>query len=141
MLGTIGAVSMVAAGCGDDPIEVEDDQGQGGTGAGMTSTTTTVPVVSTSTGMGGMGSDGNDSFDEARQLDLNMEIQDQIDSTTDVDYFVFTVAQEESLLIFLDAKPDNDPFADGYVDTVVTLYDSNQQQIAEDDGPIPRNTK
>jgi hypothetical protein len=47
----------------------------------------------------------------------------------------------QAIVITTDAKPELDPFEAGYADLVITLYDANQNQIAENDDPVPRATQ
>ena len=105
----------------------------------------------TNPGGGGSGNtgntgDGNDSFEEAIELEfvdgvagLNTEELDPLDG--DLDYFRFEGTAGQAVYFLTDAKPDADPYADGYPDLVITLYDAAQNQIAENDDPIPRNTQ
>jgi hypothetical protein len=88
--------------------------------------------------------DNNDSCDRA----IAVAIDDTMGATgalnpvgSDYDYFKFTGTAGQALLILTDAKPDADPFVDGYADTVLTIFDANGEQIAENDDRIPRNTQ
>ena len=124
------------------------DTSSGGGGAGGTTSsggTTTTPT--TTGGTGGTTTtptgDGNDSFDQAVSLTIDDQgVQDSLDPPdTDADYYKFTGTKGQAVLILTDAKPNNDPFADGYVDLVVTLFDKDQKQIAQNDDPFPRSTQ
>lgn len=58
----------------------------------------------------------------------------------DEDFYRFTGVKGDPILIFTDAKPASDEFDVSYPDLVVTLYDANGIQIAENDDPYPRNS-
>ncbi|MBK8256398.1 MAG: pre-peptidase C-terminal domain-containing protein [Polyangiaceae bacterium] len=150
-----GVAATVAIGCdgGDTGTGgTGGSGGSGGTGAtGATTTSSTTTTTSTSTGTPTPTGDGNDSFDEAiettvfqsgEQAELTVGELDPI--ATDQDYFKFTGVKGDALYITTLAKTAQgspDPFAEGYPDLVITLYDSNKQQIAQNDDPIPRNTQ
>jgi hypothetical protein len=151
ILGLLGAglVTVLAQGCGsdaeDDGTAGADSTGTntGGTGAstGSTMSTSTGPTGGTG---GGMMGDGNDSFDEAVEIEIDNPDGEtgEIDPwETDQDFYKFTGTKDQLLLIFGDAKPDAEPFGEGYVDLVITLYDSDKNVIAVNDDPIPRNTQ
>jgi hypothetical protein len=46
----------------------------------------------------------------------------------------------DRLWIFTTAKTGTDPFDDTYLDTVLTMVDSNGKQVAQNDDPVPRLT-
>jgi hypothetical protein len=89
--------------------------------------------------------DGNDDFASAEALvaDANglLGVQAGLEKPDDGDYFTFTGKAGDFVLISTDAKPDDDPYADGYADLVLTLYNSDMVQIAENDDVIPRWTQ
>jgi len=95
---------------------------------------------------GGAAGDGNDSIATAQPLDVDatsglQSIQSDLDPPdTDVDYWSFT-GTAGPIQVLTDAKPDNDPFADGYPDLVVTIFDSAGNQIAQNDDPFPQFTQ
>lgn len=64
------------------------------------------------------------------------------DPTADQDFYEFTAKKGQVLNFYTDAKPSppDDPFGPDYADLVITLYDANGDQIAENDDPIPRNS-
>ncbi|MFO0548272.1 MAG: pre-peptidase C-terminal domain-containing protein [Polyangiaceae bacterium] len=146
------AASVVAVGCGDDSTGGGGSGATGGSGAsggagatggqgGSGTPTTTTTTTTTSTGMTG---DGNDTIATATPMDAaNGAFQGSGDldpAQTDVDFFSFD-GTAGPILIATDAKPDADPFADGYIDLVVTLFDANGNQIAQNDDPFPRFTQ
>ena len=62
-------------------------------------------------------------------------IEGQINPKNDYDYYKFTGTAEQALSILTEAKPNDDPYATGYADLVITLYDENEVRIAENDDP------
>ncbi len=144
----MGLLSVVA--CGDSGTGGSggsSDGGNGGSGAGVTDGGMGGTPVTTNGGNGGGGGtpgDGNDTIATAEAMDENMGAfigQGELDpADEDVDFFSFT-GTAGPWLIFADAKPDDDPFADGYLDVVVTVFDSNGMQIAQNDDPFPRNSQ
>jgi hypothetical protein len=157
-----GAAAMAAAaGCSSDVKDDETTGGDGGTGpgAGQGGTTAVVTVTTVTSGMGGAGgastgtagimNDMNNSCDEAKEIPVVTDGmvdqpdvgQGQIVPESDYDYYKFPGKKGQVISIYTDAKPSMDPFADGYADTVVTLFDPNKQQVAENDDPIPRTTQ
>jgi len=147
-LGLVAAGLSLAglAACGDD-----SNQGAGGTGGTPTTTSTGTPTTGTSTmsgsptstsGTGGSKDDGNNSFETAEDATLGMQVTAQLDPPdTDEDFFKFMGKAGQRIVVQTDAKPDNDPYADGYADLVITLFDDAKNQLAENDDPIPRNTQ
>lgn len=156
-----GLTVVVAAGCDGNNTGTGGDAGSGGSeggsgGTGGTMTTTTGMPTTTGTGGTGPMGDGCDSFEDA---DTNPECAtevfkpgDQLQPTVgellpidaDNDYYKFTGSAGQALFIFTIAKTDQsspDPFAEGYPDLVITLYDQNKNQIAQNDDPIPRTTQ
>jgi hypothetical protein len=145
-VGLVTGLALVgtAVGCGDDTSGAGG--GGGGTGGDPSTTTTSVTVTSTSTGTA--TGDGNESIETAVEMDTNQGVQfaegdlaDGGDPSTDVDYFKFTITTAGAYLIGSDAKPDEDPYADGYADLVVALHDESGQKLAENDDPFPRDTQ
>ncbi len=138
-------LSFSAFACGDSGTST----GTGGGGTGGDGTTTTGVTVS-STGGGGTGGatgDGNDTIATAEPMmedAMNPGVffgQGDLDpADSDVDFFSFTGAAGPAI-IGGDAKPDTDEFADGYIDLVVTVFDSNGTQIAQNDDPFPRSSQ
>lgn len=82
------------------------------------------------------GGDGNDSFDEAVDITPGQDHFDVLDPPdSDADYFKFTAQAGDLLFIDTAAKPESDPFNAAYPDLVVTLYNSSQTKVAENDDP------
>lgn len=154
-----GLTAVAAVGCGGDTTgsggSGGSDGGTGGVGGTGGTTTTTDPTGGTG-GTGGTTTstptgDKNDSFEEALDIEV-YEPGVQIELTvgefapveTDADYYKFEGKKGDPLLLFTVAKTDAnspDPFADGYPDVVLTLFDKDQKQIAQNDDPIPRDTQ
>jgi hypothetical protein len=139
------SLGTFAVGCGDSG----DTGTGGGTGTGgATSTTTGVTVSGTGGGGTGGGSgDGNDTLMTATPMDESAMTpgvfagQGDLDpADTDVDFWSFTGVAGPASIVTI-AKPDTDGFADGYLDTVLTVFDSNGNQIAQNDDPFPRTSQ
>jgi hypothetical protein len=60
------------------------------------------------------------------------------DPVNDANFFKFTGTKGEIMAIFTSAKTGMDPFDPTFLDTVVTLYDAQMNQIARNDDPTPR---
>ncbi|HTJ84418.1 MAG TPA: hypothetical protein VL400_22020 [Polyangiaceae bacterium] len=144
-LSVIGLSALgFTTGCGDSGTT---STGTGGAGTGGTGTTTGVTVSSTGGGgTGGAQGDGNDTIETATQADVDATTgtqfyQGNLDpADSDVDFVAFD-GLKGPVYIGTDAKPDTDPFADGYLDLVITVYDSNKNQIAQNDDPFPRTSQ
>lgn len=147
-LGILGlSLTAFATGCGDS-----DSQSTGGGGGGDTTTTgvgtgTTISansVTATQSSTGTMGGDGNDTFADADPLDDNMGVQSILSELnppdTDVDFWTFS-SPGGLTSILMDAKPDDDGFADGYMDLIIEVYDADQNLLATNDDPFPRDTQ
>jgi hypothetical protein len=135
------ALGTTAAGCGDDTSATGGAGGEGGDATTKASSTSGVVVSSTSSTGTGMG-DGNDTIGMATPMEemdgISFYEDGELDPPdTDIDFLSFN-GVAGPVLIFADAKPDNDEFADGYVDVVISLYDTNQQLVARNDDPFPR---
>ena len=78
------------------------------------------------------GPPADDSFDGAQFLSLNQAISDNLDPTGDVDFYQFSGTKGQVLYIATMAQT-NSPYDPDYLDTIVTLYDQNQQPIAMND--------
>jgi hypothetical protein len=120
--------------------------GSGGTGGSTTTTTktnTTTSTTSTTTSSTATG-DGNESFDQAVEITVDdmTGVQADLDPVaTDVDYFKFTGKKGQAIFIATDSKPNATPFDPSYPDLVITVYDANKNQYAQDDDPFPRSTQ
>ena len=60
--------------------------------------------------------------------------------SADAGFFKFSGNKGDAMVIFTSAKIGGDPFDSTYLDTVVTLYDAQMNQIAQNDDPNPRFT-
>jgi len=150
------ATVVTATGCGPA------DTGSGGGGAGgstggttMSTGGTTMSTGGTTMPTGGTGGtttsacgDTNENFDQAAQLTIDdTGVQDTLDACQtadqvwDADYYTFAGTAGQAILISTDAKPNDDPYADGYLDLVITVYDKDHNQIAQNDDPFPRSTQ
>ncbi|EYF07362.1 PPC domain-containing protein [Chondromyces apiculatus] len=136
-LGLLAAGLIAAAAPGCDGDGSDDGPGSGGSGGAGGST-------GSNTGGGGGSStgDGNNSFEEAEDLVIGEQgIQATLEPIEDdVDFYRFTGTKGQALAIFTDAKPDGGEFNIAYPDLVITLFDADQNQIAENDDPVLRNS-
>ena len=150
VLGSFVALGLVLAACGDDVTVNGGGNAGGGTdGGGDTGGTPNVGGIPNiggngDGGNGGNPGDGNDTIATADPLEEDTgvsSIQSDLDpADTDVDFFSFNGVAGPTWIV-TDAKPDDDPFADGFMDLVVTLYDANGNQMAQNDDPFPRTTQ
>ncbi len=149
VLASLVALGLVLAACSDDVVSGGGNPGGGSEGGGDTGGTPNVGGIpniggSSDGGGGGTEGDGNDTIATAEPLDENegvSGIASELDPPdTDVDFFSFN-GVAGPVLITSDAKPDDDPFADGFMDLVVTLFDANGNQLAQNDDPFPRTTQ
>lgn len=79
--------------------------------------------------------DNNDSFAEAEAVMVGANARGAINPPGDDDYFSFQANAGDWVSIFTVANPQTMP---DMVDTVITLYDSQMTQIAENDDGLPR---
>jgi hypothetical protein len=81
--------------------------------------------------------DNNDSFGEAVAVPTAApnQVSGVIQVDNDVDYYSVVAAADQWLLISTDANPDDDP---AKIDTVITLYNPSQTQVASNDDAQPR---
>lgn len=121
--------------------------GQGAQGGGTTTSDTSGSTTTTTTGVTG---DGNDNFDQAEEITLFDGVAEELTIAeldpieTDNDFFKFEGNAGDAVFLLTVAKTDQSspgPFADGYPDLMITLFNSNMQQIAHNDDPIPRTTQ
>lgn len=134
------ALVVGLGGCeGDAPRE----SGSGGS-ASSTGVMATTTSVTSSVSVGGGDGDGNDFPAQAIALDVGKVHGAVLERVDDVDYYRVEIAERGLYAFEVDAQPDDDPFAPGYIDAVVTLYtiqfDVNLR-YAENDDPWPRTTQ
>lgn len=79
--------------------------------------------------------DDNDTFATADDITLGEAASGVINPPGDLDYYKFEGTAGQWIEIVTAANPDDDP---EMLDTVITLYDSSMQQIAENDDSLPR---
>ncbi len=121
-----------------------DNGGGGGTDAGMGDGGGTGGDAGMGTDGGGTTpdsgptSDGNDTFATASTImvDATSATMGSIDPAGDLDYYSFTgtAGQWIEVVVGTDSTSMTEP------DTVVTIYDSSMNQIAENDDALPRGT-
>lgn len=143
----VGVVSF--AGCDDEAD---------GTG-GATSSSSSTGKASSSGGMvtvsasssSGMSGDGNDTFATATVLEadadgvfaspnMDPDIADLTSPDVDVDFYKID-AKKGPMFFGVNIHPTGQSgLAEGYIDSVLTIYDSNMAQIAQNDDRFPRTT-
>lgn len=125
----VGAVAAMATGCGDD----DDTDGTGGSGGATTSTTTSTTTTTTAP------SDGDDTFESAGEITIDGDaVEGELDPIeTDLDYYKFSGTAGQAIFIGTDAKPSSDEGDPTYPDLVITLYNAQKEQIAQNDDPYP----
>lgn len=148
LLSGLVALGLLVA-CGDDSSGGGGSGGSGGTGGNGGDTDGGAPPVTNNGGSGAAGGgpptgDGNDTLETADALEEEDGVfaaQGELDTPdVDVDFFSFPGTAGQPIYIGSDAKPDTDEFADFYIDLVVTLFDSEGNQIAQNDDPFPRSS-
>ena len=130
-----GCVLIGLIGCGDDddPMAMPDANVVPAD-TGTLRDTGSAPDQGTTSTDSGAPSDGNDSFATATAVP-NMAIMGALDPAGDLDYYSFEGMAGDWWVISTTANADDDPMM---IDTVVTLYDSNMQKVAENDDRLPR---
>ena len=78
--------------------------------------------------------DGNDTIDDAQAID-GRSVEGVIATPGDLDWYKFEVEAGQWLAITTNANPEDTP---GKVDTVITLFDPSQTQVAQNDDAYPR---
>ena len=150
----VGLVMAIAGGCGSEA----DDGPTGGTGAagsGSSSSSGNGAATSSSStsAAGGNGGeaptkDGNDDFGEAEELPVNDAIEgaESVDSdlgfTGDADFYKFDGTAGQAIQFVVFAQEAVDPpktFDPAYIDSIITLYNAQMEQIAFNDDPIPQS--
>lgn len=138
--GVVGAAVIVwLGGCEDAPTT---PAGAGGTTHVSTSVGATTVVNAVSVGAG--GGDGNNLPSQAVELGLGAERGGALERFDDVDFYRVVVTEPGLHVFEVDAQPDHDPLAAGYIDAVLTLYlreEDAQRRQAENDDPWPRTTQ
>ena len=77
--------------------------------------------------------DDNDSFAEAREINVNGKLSGAINPAGDIDYFSFEGTEGDWIAITTELVRSNQT---SNLDTVVTLYDSSMEQLARNDDDI-----
>ena len=162
----VGFVLALMAACGDDTTSEDDDGASvtvssasaGGAATSSTGTSSTTASTSNSTSnstaasttsstgatggtggmsVGGAGGGGGPSGPclGATPLTLGGAASEVINPAGDEDEFTFNATAGDWIALVIDANPLDDPML---VDTVITLYDPNGTQVAENDDALPR---
>lgn len=126
---TLLLASALAFGCDDGAGDPDSGTDMPDTGTMMDPDTGTTDPDS-----GVMMGDGNDTFADATPLTEGMAMG-AIGEPGDLDYYSFEGAAGAWVILSTEANADDDP---EMVDTVITLYDSAMNQIAENDDGQPR---
>lgn len=147
LLSSAAALATVG-GCGGEAAT----GGSGGRGGDDTASSSTASstVSSTTVGSGtggapgpcGADKDDNCGFETAEEAEINAEeVEGELEPVDeDVDYYTFEGKKGQALYIYTTAKTGMDPFSPEDPDLVITMYDENEQQIAENDDPFPRRS-
>ena len=135
-------VALGSPGCSSSPETIA-------VGGGNPTTTTHATTSTTTTshqGGGGNGGADNDTFETAADVTVDDPggwlawTLDPVD--TDVDFFKFDGTAGQALFLMTQCKTlASDPFDPTYPDLVMTIYDQNHTQIAQNDDPIPRSSQ
>lgn len=150
LLSGLVALGLLVA-CGDDSSGGGGSGGSGGSGGDGGAGGDGGTPVTTNGGNGAGGDtpigDGNDSIEDADPLEEDEDFpgvlfaQGELDPPdVDVDFFSFPGNAGDAVFIGSDAKPATNEFADFYIDLVVTLFDADGNQIAQNDDPFPRRS-
>lgn len=147
-----GLVGAVGVGCDGNDTTGPGGSGGGGSGGsgatgGSTTTTTTSGMMTTTTTTTGMemGTSCANAipitiYNAGDTIEFTQGELEPIDSKQL--YYSFTATKGQAVFMFTDAKPNDDPFGDGYPDLVVTIFDeAGTKQISQNDDPIPRDTQ
>jgi hypothetical protein len=144
LLVTGAALGALVGGCGGDVDGTGGSGGEGGTPATSSSKASTGTTNPGTGGTGGVGEcpgdmDGNCDFDTAETIDTMDEIEADLEPVdADEDFYVLDGKEGQALLIYTAAKPPTDPFSKEFADLVITVYDEDMKQLAENDDPTPR---
>lgn len=131
------ALLVGVGGCEEDAPPVAGAGGSTTTGVVTSSASSVASTVS----VGGGEGDGNDRPEQAVSLDIGQVRSAALERGDDVDYFRIEVEQPGLYVFEVDAQPDDEPFASGYIDAVLTLYEAFNARYAENDDPWPRSTQ
>ncbi len=142
-----GTVAALSFGCGSDPAGSGSGSGSGSGGAGTGGTTSVGPGPG-SGGSGGGGGGGmvdkSTSCADAVELTVSAQASNVYEGTgiinpaNDSDYFKFTVADGDWVILRTEANPDDDI---NKIDTVITLFNEDGTvQYAEADDQTPRRS-
>jgi hypothetical protein len=140
----LAAPALAIVACGGDEAASGGQGGAGAAGGATSAATTTLTMTTTTsaTGAGGSGGAGHHSFETAADIALNGYPSEGTlpDPTSSRDFYKFSGNEGDRVGILGDAKPDYpNPFDPTYLDLVITLYDTNQKQIARNDDPWPKD--
>jgi hypothetical protein len=147
LLLTSAAALATAGGCGSS-TDTDGSGGRGGDDASASSASSTASSTTVATGTGGApgpcgaDKDNNCGFETAEEIEQNAEeFEAELEPVDeDVDYYTFEGTKGQALYIYTTAKTGMDPFDPRDPDLVITMYDENKQQIAENDDPFPRRS-
>ena len=134
LLITLG-LTVTACSGGDSPDATTADTGVD-SGVAPRDSGTNDPVDSGVVDSGVAG-DGNDSFDQAQDvgLDVNAGYPAAIDRPSDRDYYYFEGTAGTFVRVYTNSYLTNDG---DRVDSVLRLYDAARSQVAENDDSVPR---
>lgn len=121
-------VAILAAACGDDGGSARPDAAEGPPDAAIADAAT--PDAEDR-------GDDNDSFGEAVPVGVNdpAGVGEAIAAPNDKDYYTFTTTAPGWFIMAIEANPMDDP---DMLDAVITLFDANMTQLAQNDDAVPR---
>lgn len=153
----LGALSLATAACGGGTGGEGGSGGEGTGGSSTTSTTSTTSSTTNSTSTNSTSTSGSTvttsstssnngcagTFATAQDIvvgDQNPTACQLNNPSADSGFFKFSGNKGDAMIIYTTSKTGTDPFDTTYLDTVVTLYDAQMNQIAQNDDPTPRFT-
>ena len=144
--GVLGVGVAVAAGAGGCGGGGKVGSGTGGTASAATaSSASSTAATSTSTGIGGSGGSGGGppSCANATPLAVGGTFDDDLSPTGAVKYYSFDGSKGQALALFTFAQRSDKSaaFDPTWIDTVLTLFDANQQQVAENNDTMEETSQ
>ncbi len=142
-IGGAGLVVTMACGGGEDTVASSTGTGGAGTTTSSSTTATTSSSGSSTSGSSSTGTtgDGNDTFATAEPIDTTAPIDGDLSPTGDVDFYALTGQANQPLFIFTRAQGSELAFDPDTINTVITLYDENQQPIAQNNDRVPLGSR
>lgn len=133
-----GALIMAHVGCGGGGTGGTGGSGGQGGGPSTSSSSSSTSGPSSSSSSGSV--DGNDTPETATVIEIDTPFDEELYPTGDVDYFTFNGTKGQALFILTQAQGSSLAFDPDTINTVITLYDENQVQIAENNDRQPQGS-